>query len=787
VRFRCVSNVNNLAISPNGKWLAVSSLLGDHFTLFDAVTGRPLPHVQGEWRVTAAAFSADSRWLATAGDDVVKVWDTSTFARVATFSRPTLREKELASVAGLAFSPDGRTLVTGHTDWALTRWDWQAGKALGQLIGHRGWVSRLAFFPDGKRLVSGSWDGTTRIWDVATGKVLRMVAEEFITLSPDGNLLVTSPNRSEIGDKEFLSGSATLHLQAPLGGGPVRTIQVRGFFVLTGAVSRDGSTLAVNSSSEKGAVQVKDLHLFDLRTGKLQRTLPDNVNGAWPVRFSEDGNLVLTGSRETYGNAVRFWDRRTGKRVRCYPGHENAVRAAAYLRGSNLVATAGTDGVVRLWDADSGREKGALASPGSELWSMAVSPDGRRLACEASGYSVYVWQVPGAEPPLQIRLKAHPQRVAFTPDGRWLTVGTTDGELLLYDPVTGKAGRRLVKLAKEPMVLAYAPDGKTVAWGGYENDIRLIDRPSGKQRQQLKGHTFWLRALAFSPEGRWLASGSDDGSARLWDLKAGVSHVLFQDPEEHQLHSVSAVAFSPDGALLATGHWDGRIRLWEGISRQRIADLPGHRAAVTSLDSAPDGRRFVSGSDDTTGLVWDLPGLFGPTRVPPARHDRDRLWSDLASRDALQGQRAVWELQAGGDAAVTLLDGRLRELLWPPGGKASDRDRALVAGLDSPTFTVRERAQRELKKQGFRILPQLRRRLGQRPPLDAQRRLEKLIWAIERQTEQQRWRLRRVVQALELQGTPPARSLVERLAGEGHEAEMMQAALRRLGAPAPRR
>src|SRR5262249_28858595 len=159
------------------------------FVLFDAVTGKTLGPLGTKRDIFAAAFSPDSRWLATAKWEVIEVWDTATLERVATLSRPPLIEKDTGAVVCMTFSPDGKSLLTGHTDKVLTRWDWKAGIMRGHLRGHQGWVSRVAFFPDGDRIVSGSWDGTTKIWEVASGKLQRTVAEEFVALSPDGKML----------------------------------------------------------------------------------------------------------------------------------------------------------------------------------------------------------------------------------------------------------------------------------------------------------------------------------------------------------------------------------------------------------------------------------------------------------------------------------------------------------------------------------------------------------------------------------------------------------------------
>jgi len=164
-----------LAWSPDGRFLAAGSTVID---LWDTATWRKAKTLGGHaGEIRGLAFSPDGSRLATASiDTTVRLWRVDTGERTW-----TLRSEGVAlpahhgitgdpvrlPVLAVAFSPDGKRLVTGGTDRAVRLWNVDSGALLETLTGHTMTVTGVAFLEDGKRIASSSLDHTIRLWDLA--------------------------------------------------------------------------------------------------------------------------------------------------------------------------------------------------------------------------------------------------------------------------------------------------------------------------------------------------------------------------------------------------------------------------------------------------------------------------------------------------------------------------------------------------------------------------------------------------------------------------------------------
>jgi WD40 repeat protein len=553
----------SLSFRPDGRLLASGGEDG-LVNLWEIATGNLLTTLVGHCdEVRSVAFSADGDWLASGSyDRTVRLWqiegrwqgddDKGQTIAPATSQNPEFRTQNSLILAGhadwvwsVAWSPDGRTLVSSSSDRTLKLWDLQTAQCQKTLLGHAQPIRTVAYSADGQTIVSGSDDQTVRLWHPTTGDCFRI-----------------------------LSGHTS--------------------WVTSIAISPDELLFA--SGSEDQSVR-----LWDSNTHACLRVLQGYSNGIWSIAWHPNGQTLVSGGQD---RLVRLWDLVDIARAKETRAEGRRLVAASQARVQNCLAETDDRPKSQIPTLDAAAPSPICLSAHSRwVWSVAFSPDGQWLASGSEDHTIQLWNARTRQP---IRtLVGHHNAVFavnFCPNSQILVSGSLDGTVKVWDVQTGQCLRTLLGHRGGIWSVALSADGKLIATGSQDQSIKLWEILTGDCLQTLKGHTAWIRCVALSPDGQTLASGSADGILKQWQVNTGR---CFQTMQAHS-SPVLSVTYSPDGHMLASGGADATVKLWQVATGQCDQTLFGHEKWVRSLNFDPKGRILASCSQDETIRLWQV-------------------------------------------------------------------------------------------------------------------------------------------------------------------------------------
>jgi WD40 repeat protein len=541
------------------------------------------PH---DGQVYSVAFSPDGKTILTGSSDhTARLWDAATGRPIG----PPLDHRDW--VHAVAFSPDGKTILTGCRDKTARRWDAVTGRPIGPPMVHPDEVLSVAFSPDSKFFLTGSWDKTVRLWDAASGRSVGHAlphprAIKSVAFSPDGKAILTA---CQDGMARLWDAATGRYVGQPIKHpGPVT---MWGVYLAT--FSPDGKTIV--TGGEDGTAR-----LWDAATGQAVGRPMAHSAPVSSVAVSPDSKVILTGSGD---NTAQLWDAATGQRIGRAFEHQLPVNSVAFSPDGKNILTGCSDSKARLWDGDVGRPVGRLLDYGSQiLQSVAFGHEGKTLLAAGWDGRVRLWEFESDRLlDLPVKLGSHIFGIALSPDGKTILTGGDDNMARQFDLATGRPLGPILNHAGAVNGVAFSPDGKTILTGSADQRARLWNAATGRQLGLPLEHREWVMAVAFSPDGKTVLTGSRDWTARRWDAATGRP---IGPPMQHRDH-VWAVAFSPDGKTVLTGSADRTAQLWDAATGQPIGHALVSSWPVWSVAFSPDGKTVLTGSADRTAQLWD--------------------------------------------------------------------------------------------------------------------------------------------------------------------------------------
>ena len=499
--------------------------------------------------------------------------------------------------------------------------------------GHMAVIRTIAFTPDGRQLVSASDDKTIRVWDVVSGKTVRVLRGDVapsdagkvfaMALSPDGKWLAAggwmkTPNQSDhhIRLYDFSSG----RLVALLTG--------HGDIVNHLAFSSDSRYL-ISCSDDNTAI------VWDVAARKAQTTLKGHRGHINGVGFMPDGKRAVTAS---YDHDLRVWSTEDGALLKILRGHRNRVFSVAITQ-NGLIVSGDDSGEIRLWDGLTGEFLRTIARLKTDISSLSISPDGKSVLAAGGDQGTdkegHVYDIASGRQILTYKaLDGAITATAISPDGFWAaTGGGNNNEIHVWDTSSGlrrkssdEAPLTLAGIGRSVFAVGFSANGREIGWGNIDPCPTQSDCPNSLGSLQFaltlpSANRVISEPIILGPEakdkpwrraitrrGTWLLAHRTGGPFHynaILDIRTGDRiHASIKRNDTNGFDH-AAYTFSEDGQIVISGGDGGVLSAYDRDGK-KLGDFVGHESDVQALAPSPDGRYLLSGSDDQTVRLWNL-------------------------------------------------------------------------------------------------------------------------------------------------------------------------------------
>jgi WD40 repeat protein len=532
-----------------------------------------------------------------------------------------------------------RTVVVGQADNQMRVFGISFQQALS---GHAGTVSSLAYSADGKLMLSAGHDKTVRVWDLASGKVVRNLtgcsaAVSSAAFSADAQFAIATSD-----DKQVRIWPVGGPIDAGVAAKNVApTMTVPQIAVPRCAAFTPDGLRFVTSGDELL------IHVWDRATGLELERFASHTGSVTKLSFSEKGEKLISAGQDP---APRIWSV-TGRPIR--QAHKGAATSVTLAVDAKSVFTIGEDHAVVQWSWADFQELRRLPGSAGPQRALAISHDGQFVAAGGDDQQLRIWKSADGVVLATLPTPASIESIAWSDNGTKLVVGGKDNVIRTFSVIDSDG----------KLVLQQVQDGRghTAAVTGldFSADNRTLFSVSSDRTWKrwlsagigptahLEGHSGPIYALDFSPDAKLLASASGDKTVRIWNTIDG-KPVARCDGHKGQVYST---VFSPNGEVLASAGADKSIRLWKADGKPLKEVTQGIDDGLYSLQYHADANFLMSAGLSRHWQIWNLNEAKNQ-RTATGHTDYvyravfNPAWNRVASVD-YSGHLFIWDAGSG--------------------------------------------------------------------------------------------------------------------------------------------
>jgi WD40 repeat protein len=589
-------NVVDIVISNDSKWAASIANNDYSVRLWDLDTGKSLGVLNHKRSIQSIALSPDERFLLTGGDTLI-LWNLGT--------SKIEQEFNITAVASVAFSANGKHVVTGGDNGSVMLWDIDSGNLL-KTFRHKKAVSAVAFRPTKDQIISGSFDHTINLWDINSGGLIKSLNNESavqdLSVSSDGRYIVSGSS----GVRDKTSGSKIKQL---------RIWDFENFSNITlprsdqeHTAPKIGRVYAVAFISDTNKIisggRNKLLAIWDVKSKEEPYSLQQHASTEAFISNLGNSNFISISNYKQ----LSYWNIETAKIVNSievmdetgltdnsgYQIIDFLTSTSTFIdnknHGNSLIAVGGDNGTTIIFK--DGSQIASISEHKAAVSSIAFSAQGNQLITGSFDFTAKLWNIKHSINGIKFKKNhsfSHTNQivaVSFSSDGKTVLTSGVDQLIVLWDALTGKEIKRWdlsyddLGLSSLYVMIDYSNavpfESKTEKYIYLlANGLRRINTETKQMELLQTGFEPGEYSIAISPDGQYIIIGKklptdSEGSLFIYNTSNNQQHINFS----HFNSPVLSVQFANQGKLVLASSLGG-IHYFNLDSQIKIGVLSG--------------------------------------------------------------------------------------------------------------------------------------------------------------------------------------------------------------------